>query len=115
MGSLLTAWLVEIGLITYRGAKQGRYVNNPISHLALPSEYTATFVVYGGLALVPGAGKPVAAAFGWGIVVATLLNLWDPATVGNKGGVAVIGGPSTKTTSGAPVLTPNAATGGTTK
>jgi hypothetical protein len=106
MGPLLTAWLVEMGLITYRGAKQGKFATNPIPHLALPSEYVASFIIYGGLALVPEGGQRVAAAVGWGLVVATFLNLWDPTTVGNKGGVAVIGGPSTKTAANPSVVSP---------
>src|SRR5208282_6328290 len=96
MGPLLTAWLVEMGLITYRGAKQGKFAQNPIPHLPLPSEYVATFIIYGALGLVPEGGQRAAAAFGWGLVVATFLNLWDPTTLSNPGGAAVIGGPSTK-------------------
>lgn len=106
MSGVLGAWVAEMVLITYRGARRGTSASNPIPHLPLPSEYVATFIIYGALTFVPGRGAPVASAFGWGIVVATLLNLWDPATVGNAGGPAVIGGPSTKTTSGAPVVAP---------
>ena len=99
------AWLAEVVLITYRSARQGGAKDNPIAHVPLPSEYVASFIIYGGLSFIPGRGAPVATAFGWGVVVATLLNLWDPATIGNKGGPAVKGGPSTKTKSGAPVVT----------
>ena len=106
MTGLLSAWLVEVGLITYRGSKQGRYTGNPIAGLALPSEYVATFIVFGGLGLIPGQASRVAAVAGWGIVVATFLNLWDPATIGNAGGVAVNGGPSTKTAGNTTTVTP---------
>ena len=79
MNSLLAAWLAETVLITYRGAKQGGSKNNPVAHMPLPSEYIGSFIVFGGLSLVPGPnGQRVAGLFGWGVVVATFLNLWDP-------------------------------------
>lgn len=107
MTPLMSAWAVEMILITYRGAKQGKFASNPIPHLALPSEYAATFIIFGGLAFVPEAGQKVAGLFGWGIVVATFLNLWDPTTLNNAGGPAVQGGPSTKAPgSGTPTVTP---------
>lgn len=107
MTSLLTAWLLEMGIITYRGARRGKFSANPVAHLALPSEYVASFILYGALALVPGEGQRVAAAIGWGVVAATFLNLWDPTTIGNPAGAAVKGGPSTKTGSPPAVTPPN--------
>jgi hypothetical protein len=112
---VMGAWLAEIVVITYRSARQTEAGNNPvganrpIAHVPLPSEYVASFIIYGALSFVPGRGAPVATAIGWGIVVATVLNLWDPATIGNAGGVAVKGGGSTKAASSAPVISPNAA------
>ena len=114
MTGVMGAWLAEIVVITYRSARQTEAGNNPvganrpIDHIPLPSEYVASFIIYGALSFVPGRGAPVATAFGWGIVVATVLNLWDPATIGNAGGPAVQGGPSTKTTTGAPIVAPKA-------
>jgi len=75
---LLSAWLAEVILITYRGAANKAFTNNPVPGLALPSEYVSTFIIYGALAFVPGEGQKVATAFGWGLVVATFLNLWNP-------------------------------------
>jgi len=82
MNQVMAAWLVEAALITYRGAKQGRFKNNPVPGLALPSEYIATVIVFGGLSLIPssGDGGRVAAAAGWGLVMATFLNLWAPGS-----------------------------------
>jgi hypothetical protein len=84
------AWLAELVIIAYRGGKQlGK--QRPIDHLALPAEYASTFLIYGALSLVPESSplaRP-AAVFGWGIVLATALNLWDPSTIGNTGGPAV--------------------------
>jgi hypothetical protein len=78
MSGLLSAWIAEMVLIAYRGAKSGETANNPIPHLALPSEYASTFIIYGALAFVPGDGQRVAAAIGWGLVAATFLDLWNP-------------------------------------
>jgi hypothetical protein len=75
---LLSAWIAEMVLIAYRGAKNGTTATNPIPHLSLPSEYASTFIIFGGLAFIPGEGQKVATAFGWGIVIATLMNLWNP-------------------------------------
>ena len=78
MSGLLSAWVAEMVLIAYRGAKTGSTANNPIPHLALPSEYASTFIIFGALAFVPGEGQKVATAIGWGLVAATFLNLWNP-------------------------------------
>jgi hypothetical protein len=78
VSGLLSAWIAEMVLIAYRGAKTGSTATNPIPHLALPSEYASTFVIYGALAFIPGEGQKIAAAVGWGLVLATFLNLWNP-------------------------------------
>ena len=94
MDSLTAAWIAEAILITYRGSRQTSVTPRAIDRLAMPSEYAATFVIYGALSLVPeGPGARVAGLFGWGVVVATLLNLWDPTTVGKS-----TAGPSVKQT-----------------
>ncbi|HVH77977.1 MAG TPA: hypothetical protein VM782_01185 [Stellaceae bacterium] len=80
--SLLAAFFVETVLITYRQMRGGGIqvpAQAPLS-LPLPSSYTAPIVFYGALALIPSPeGQRFAGLVGWGIVVATLLNLWDPA------------------------------------
>jgi hypothetical protein len=77
--SLMAAWLAEIAIITYRSAANKDSIpNRPIKSLPLPSEYVATFVVYGALSFIPAEGARAASAFGWGLVLATLLNLWEP-------------------------------------
>lgn len=82
MNTVVSAWIVEAALITYRGARKGDFKNNPVPGLAMPSQYAATVLVFGGLSLVPSssdAGR-VAAALGWGLVAATFLNLWTPGS-----------------------------------
>ena len=80
MTGLVSAWIAEMVLIAYRGAKTGTTANNPIPHLALPSEYASTFIIFGALAFIPGEGQKVATAAGWGLVLATFLNLWSPSS-----------------------------------
>lgn len=74
MTGLLSAWLVEAGIVTWRSfQRDGR--------APLPSDFVAVFIVYGSLGMlaqVPNASG-VAAATGWGLVLATALNLVDPA------------------------------------
>ena len=72
MKGLLTAALAESAIITYRDLKQ---VKMPPP----PSDFVAVAVIYGGLALFPDSASQVTALFGWGLVVATLLNLWSPS------------------------------------
>jgi hypothetical protein len=102
MSSLLTAFFAEVALISYR-----QYAGSGVSgggiqvpqqaplNLPLPSAYTAPIIFYGALALVPGQGQHIAGMIGWGIVIATLLNLWDPS--GNvKGQPLAAGGDYTR-------------------
>lgn len=79
MAGLLAAFLAEVGLITYRdiagspAQKQG----HTIIGLPIPADYLAAVAFFGALGLVPkdsGAAK-VAALVGWGIVLATAVNV----------------------------------------
>jgi hypothetical protein len=75
-GGLLTAWLTEVVLVSYRVVHNGQG-NLPLP-MPLPSTYVSTMVIYGGLGLMPDSWNPATTLFGWGIVVATLLGLWVP-------------------------------------
>jgi hypothetical protein len=98
MNSLTLAWITETILITYRAAGQKQSKSNPIAHFPLPSEYVGSFIIYGALSLVPGPqGQRVAGLFGWGLVVATALNLWD-----TNGAVAQLGKKKSNTKAAAP-------------
>jgi hypothetical protein len=72
MKGLLAAALAETVLISYRDVKQNHI-------LPLPSNYVSVAVVYGALGLLPDSASNVSAAVGWGLVLATFLNLWKPA------------------------------------
>lgn len=78
MGALLAAFVAEIGLITYRdvAGSTAQKQNHTVAGLPLPADYMAAILLFGvlGLASSPGAQK-TAALFGWGIVIATYMNL----------------------------------------
>lgn len=67
-------WLAEVGIISWRSVKNK-------SRPPLPSELLATFIVFGGLTLLGNgaAAKPANIVAG-GLVLATVLNFFDPAT-----------------------------------
>jgi hypothetical protein len=75
-GGLLSAWLAAAVLITYRGVKQVPRTT-PLP-MPLPSTYVSTFIVYGGLSLLPDSAAGFAGATGWAFVLAIALNLWTP-------------------------------------
>lgn len=87
MTGLMTAFLAQVGIITYRAyagsGVPGGGIQVPATapmNLPLPSWYTAPMFIYGALGLIPDSGQRVASMVGWGLVVATLLNLWQPGT-----------------------------------
>lgn len=82
MNPILAAWIAEAIIITYRGTRQAKFKKNPVAGLALPSEYVATVIVFGGLSLIPQGGDAgrIASTFAWGLMLATTLNLWNPGS-----------------------------------
>lgn len=74
---VLSAWLVEIGIITWRDVT-GKAPNHTVAGLPLPADYLATFIIFGTLGLVPksnvGASRAAALA-AWAYVIATYLNV----------------------------------------
>lgn len=87
MSGLLGAFLVEVGLVTYRSVTQGGIKTGPGGtapiRAPLPSLYTSALIIYGSLAVVASSSqsaRPVATLVGWGFVVATFLNLYVPGS-----------------------------------
>lgn len=72
MNGVLTPWLVEVLLISYRAWRKR-------SRPPLPGELAATFVVFGSLSLIPN--KQVGAVTGWGFVIASALNILPDVVV----------------------------------
>lgn len=78
MPGVLAAWLVELGLITYRDIKGGSL--DSIAGLPLPADYLATFIIFGGLGMLARTkANNVAGLLAWGVVIATYMNLVNPA------------------------------------
>ena len=73
MRGLLTAALAESVLVSWRDLHQERIP-------PLPSDYVAVAILYGGLALFPESASTFTSLVGWGFVLATFLNLWNPAS-----------------------------------
>lgn len=88
MNGLTLAFLVEVGIITYRDIAKADAASHRVAGLPLPADYIAAGLLYGALGFAPAGGPArVASLFGWGIVIATYMNLWSPSSplqVGNK-------------------------------
>jgi hypothetical protein len=86
VSGLFAAFMVEVGLVTYRAVTQGQVVTRKGKQSTaplpapLPSLYTSAIIVYGALGLAPSSLAPVPALIGWGFVVATFLNLYTPGS-----------------------------------
>ena len=76
--SVIVPAVAETAIVVYRSVKQGRAATNPVPFLPMPVELADVVVFFGVLSLAEGSLEPLATAVGWGIVVATLLNLWTP-------------------------------------
>jgi hypothetical protein len=104
---LTTAWLTEVVLISYRGAKAGGQGTGDVP-LPLPSQYVSTFIIYGALGLLPDSASGFASAVGWGFVLATLLNLWEPVKAGTTPVVKGAKGSATAATTSPTTTAPKA-------
>jgi hypothetical protein len=107
---IVTAWLTEMGLITYRNSKKAAPDN--VAGFPLPADYLASFAIFGVLAALPDSASKLSGAIGWGYVVATFLNLFNPTNPTGKTTTATTATSSTKastvSTGVAPASTPSA-------
>jgi len=100
---VINAAIAETIVITYRDVKNGSNKDNPIPHFPLPSQYVSVVTIFGLLAFLPERADRVGSLIGWGLVVATVLNLWTPggqvklATVESQG--PAVPAPSSATSS----------------
>jgi len=82
MTGLLSAFAAEVILITWRGAKAGKLKGDlPVKGLPVPADYVGAMIIFGFLAAAPESLKRPAGLVGWGLVVATALNVL-PASIG---------------------------------
>jgi hypothetical protein len=106
MTPIATAFLAEMAIITWRNLHNQKT-------LPPPNQYAGAAVIFGLLGLAPEVARRGAGAFGWALVVATFVNLWNPNTPFNLTTKAAgLGNPSGKglnTGSGSPAT---AETGG---
>lgn len=96
MRGLLLAALTEAAIITWRDLSSAKVP-------PMPSDYAAVAIFYGGLGLLPAGAEGFASLVGWGMVLATFLNLWDPAhptKLAFPGGPQVSGGMATASSAG---------------
>lgn len=100
MTGLMGAWLAEVVLISYRAAKRGGQGTTQVS-LPLPSQYAATFIVFGSLGLLPESASTFASLVGWGFVIATALNLYSPLP--SSGAAAQVASSGQQTAAGADI------------
>lgn len=102
MRGLLLAAMTEAAIITWRDLSSEKV-------LPMPSDYAAVAIFYGGLGLLPTQAEGLASLVGWGIVLATFLNLWNPANptklVFPGGPQATGGGAGASSTGTAPAAT----------
>jgi hypothetical protein len=105
---LWTAALVESAIITWRDFGQQK---SPPP----PSDYVAVVIIYGGLTLLPASAGDLPSLIGWGLVIATFLNLWSPQkplTLSVLGGTTNV--PSAQQQAAGAKITTTAATPATT-
>ena len=75
---VITAWMAELVLIFWRDLAGKSPATPGDRRFPWPSELLYTFVLFGVLNALPGEAGKVGAAIGWGVVVATFLNVWSP-------------------------------------
>lgn len=111
MKGVLGAFFAQVVIITYKATAGG--VRTPATAplpVPLPASYTGAALIYGGLSILPAALAPVTTLVAWGLVVATLLNVFPLApkapsvTAASKatGSLGAVG--STTTTGLAPAV-----------
>lgn len=88
--AVLPPLLIAVALITYRGAKNGTAVNNPVPHLPLPSQFVGAFFAFGLLSLASGQAAKPAVLTAYGLDIAILLNFWNAGGQVNQTNSAIV-------------------------
>lgn len=101
---IVSAWLAELILITYRNSKQAAPDN--VAGFPLPSDYLASFAIFGVLAALPDSASKLSGAIGWGYVTATFLNLFNPTNPLGKTSTSKTSSSTSSTGTSATTVTP---------
>jgi hypothetical protein len=72
MDPIIWPWIAELGLISYRDYSQNQ-------RAPIPSEFVSSLVLFGAFGLIGLWDRRLGALLGWGLVGATLLNIFTPA------------------------------------
>jgi hypothetical protein len=70
MNPVVAPWMAQCVIMTVRSVRKD---HRP----PLPSEFVATFIIFGSASLLATRVPQVPALFCWGIVIASTLNLWN--------------------------------------
>lgn len=81
--ALTTAFVAEVAIISWRD-------HHAYNLLPLPADLAGAAIIFGLLGLVPESGGRAASAFGWALVVATFINLWNPNSPTHLGASAPV-------------------------
>lgn len=73
METIMFPWTAEVVLISWRSVRNNK-------RPPLPSEFLASFVIFGAFSIVATRNERVASVLGWGVVVATALNFFPRVT-----------------------------------
>lgn len=105
-------WLAELGLITVATVAPSSFsavglsvkrTYPKVGSFPAPSNYTATAIIFGPLALLSDTAKfgRIASAAGWALVLATLLGVLDPVDPLNSMAATTSTAPATTATAAA--------------
>lgn len=101
MSGVLLLFVAELGVITYRNTKKGAQQN--VGGLPLASTYLAAVVVYGvagEIAKGGGSRGTAGTLLAGAVTLATVMNLWDPASPTSIGKQAATSGSTTQASTG---------------
>lgn len=74
-GPAVTAWMAEMLIIGWRDWHNSK-------RLPYPSELLTTFALFGVLSVLPDSTSPLPALLGAAVVIATLVDAFNPAAIG---------------------------------
>jgi hypothetical protein len=80
---LTAAFVAECAIISWRD-----YNNYKL--MPLPADFAGAAVIFGLLGLAPEGASTAVSAFGWAVVLAAFLNLWNPSSPTHLGATQAV-------------------------